>query len=108
MAEVIYLYADRTPVQGQKAQATGPLGARVYVRETGAGIWIVHDEDDSKGGCFRHHQTACRFAEAEFGADAEIVVSRCSPRKRGSATSSSQSLSLIRCWLVTEPRLSHG
>ena len=75
MAEIIYLYADRTsPVQSQKAQATGPAGARVYVRETGAGIWIVHDEDDSKGGCFRNHQTACRFAVDEFGADAEIVV----------------------------------
>ena len=75
MAEVIYLYADRTPqVQSQQARAPGPFGPRVYVRETNAGIWIVHDEHDSKGGCFRNHETACRFAVDEFGADAEIVV----------------------------------
>ena len=75
MAEIIYLYADRTPeVQSQPAQTTAPFRPRVYVRETNAGIWIVHDEDDSKGGCFRSHETACRFAEDEFGADAEMVV----------------------------------
>ena len=73
MAEIIYLYADRIPPQS-KAQAPGPFGPRVYVRETNAGIWIVHDEDDSKGGCFRSHETACRFAEDEFGVDAEIVI----------------------------------
>jgi hypothetical protein len=75
MAEIIYLYADRTsPVQSQKAPATGLGGTRVYVRETNAGIWIAHDEHDSKGGCFRNHETACRFAVDEFGANAEIVI----------------------------------
>ena len=75
MAEIIYLYADRiSPVQSQKAPAQDPFGPRVYIRETSAGIWIVHDENDSKGGCFRDHSTACRFAEDEFGVDAEIVV----------------------------------
>ena len=39
-----------------------------------AGIWIAHDEHDSKGGCFRNHETACRFAVDEFGANAEIVI----------------------------------
>jgi hypothetical protein len=48
MAEIIYLYADRTsPVQSQKAPATGLGGTRVYVRETNAGIWIAHDEHDT-------------------------------------------------------------
>jgi hypothetical protein len=75
MAEIIYLYADRTSqVQSQPTHAPGPFGMRVYVRETNAGIWIVHDEDDSKGGCFRNNETACRFAMDEFGANAEIVI----------------------------------
>ena len=75
MAEIIYLHANRTAqMQSQQAQAAGPFGPRVYVRETNAGIWIVHDEDDSKGGCFRSHETACRFATDEFGANAEIVI----------------------------------
>jgi hypothetical protein len=74
MAEIIYLYADRTSQQSQPTEAPHQSGPRVYVRETDAGIWIVHDEDDSKGGCFRSHETACRFATDEFGADAEIVI----------------------------------
>jgi hypothetical protein len=73
MAEIIYLRSDRTS-QTQTQQKTGPFGPRVYVRETSAGIWIVHDEHDSKGGCFRSHETACRFATDEFGASAEMVV----------------------------------
>ena len=74
MAEIIYLYADRTSQVQSQAPAPGPFGPRVYVRETNAGVWIVHDEDDSKGGCFRSHETACRFAEDEFGAGAELVI----------------------------------
>jgi hypothetical protein len=34
----------------------------------------VHDDDDTKGGCFRSRGAALRFVADEFGADAETVV----------------------------------
>jgi len=76
MSEVVYLHADRTSdaLQSRPAPAHGIFGPRVYVREAHAGLWIVHDDSDTKGGCFRSHETAFRFAEEEFGADAQIVV----------------------------------
>ena len=76
MSEVIHLNADRIShaFQSQPAQARGPFGPRVYVRQAHAGMWIVHDEGDSRGGCFRSHDAAIRFAEDEFGAKPQIVV----------------------------------
>ena len=67
-------------MQGQQAQAKAPW-PRVYLREADAGMWIVHDEGDSKGGCFRS-TNRCRFVEDEFGADAQIVVQPQFPRQK--------------------------
>lgn len=84
MSEIVYLHADRTSdaLQSRPAPAHGNFGRRVYVREAHAGMWIVHDESDAKGGCFRSHETAFRFAEEEFGKEAQIVVQ---PQFSGSA-----------------------
>jgi len=73
MSEVIYLDTRRfiDTVQSGKTLTAGP---RVYVREARDNIWIVHDEDDRKGGCFRSRQAAFQFVEDEFGVNAEIVV----------------------------------
>ena len=49
-------------------------GERVFVREAPSGIWIVHDEADRKGGCFRDRASAFKFVEDEFGERAEMVV----------------------------------
>ena len=76
MSEVIYLNADRTSraLQSQPTEAHRSFGPRAYIREAYAGMWIVHDDGDSKGGCFRDHDAALRFAEEEFGTNAQIVV----------------------------------
>ena len=76
MSEVIYLNPDgiSPTTRSQQALARGSFGPRVYVREAHAGAWIVHDENDTKGGCFRSHEAGFRFAEEEFGVDAQIVV----------------------------------
>jgi hypothetical protein len=46
----------------------------VHVREVGNGVWIVHDELDRKGGCFRDRAAALRFVNDEFGKDAAMVI----------------------------------
>jgi hypothetical protein len=73
MSEVIYLDTRRfiDTVQSEAPLTSGP---RVYVREARDGIWLVHDEDDRKGGCFRNRQAAFQFVEDEFGSEAEIIV----------------------------------
>jgi hypothetical protein len=73
MSEVIYLNTRRfiDTVQSRTPLTTGP---RVYIREARDGIWLVHDEDDRKGGCFRNRQAAFQFVEDEFGLQAEIVI----------------------------------
>lgn len=62
-----------SPIATSK-NAAKSLRRRVYVREANAGMWIVHDESDSKGGCFRSRYAALRFVEDTFGLDAEIEV----------------------------------
>jgi hypothetical protein len=73
MSEVIYLDTRRFTgsVQSDSTLSTGP---RVYVREAREGIWLVHDEDDFKGGCFRNRQSAFHFVAEEFDPQAIIVV----------------------------------
>jgi len=75
MSNVFFLATNKVPGKRVRApvQRT-PSGPRVYVRETGAGIWLVHDDHDSKGGCFMDRAVAFRYAANEFGADAEIVI----------------------------------
>jgi hypothetical protein len=46
----------------------------VFLREMRDGMWIVHDETDSKGGCFRDRASAFKFVADEFGADAVTVI----------------------------------
>jgi hypothetical protein len=74
MSEVIYLKAIETPAQSRTVKAHMAPGPQVYIREAYAGMWIVHDESDRKGGCFRTHEAALRFTEEEFGPSAQIVV----------------------------------
>ena len=73
MSEVIYLNTRRfiDTVQSEMSPTSGP---RIFVREARAGLWLVHDEDDQKGGCFRNRRAAFQFVEDEFGSQAEIVV----------------------------------
>jgi len=76
MSEVIFLEAG---VADQGVRTTGSArrnmpGERVFVREASSGIWIVHDETDRKGGCFRDRASAFKFVEDEFGERAEMVV----------------------------------
>lgn len=73
MSEVIYLDTRRF-TDSVQSDSTLTAGPRVYVREAHSGIWLVHDEDDRKGGCFRNRQAAFQFVEDEFGPQAEIVV----------------------------------
>jgi hypothetical protein len=75
MSEVIYLDASRFTGSLQSGSTeTAEAGPRVFVREIRSNIWLVHDEDDTKGGCFRNRQTAFRFVEEEFGPEAQVVV----------------------------------
>ncbi len=76
MSEVIYLNADRTSraLRTQPGETAPTFGPQVYIREAYAGMWIVHDESDTKGGCFRDHEAALRFAQEEFGTGVGIVV----------------------------------
>ncbi len=75
MSEVIYLdtsrFSARRTIEATPASQFGP---RIFVREVSSTLWLVHDEDDSKGGCFRSLQTAFRFVEEQFGSEAEVVV----------------------------------
>ena len=76
MSEVIFFEAG-VAHQGARIAATARRnapGERVVVREAPSGIWIVHDEADRKGGCFRDRASAFKFVEDEFGARAEMVV----------------------------------
>jgi hypothetical protein len=75
MSNVFFLDTKKAPgPRGETAAKRTTFGPRVYVRETDGGIWLVHDDHDSKGGCFMDHAVAYRFAMEEFGAEAEIVV----------------------------------
>jgi hypothetical protein len=76
MSEVIYLEASRFSRRrrAEPALKVETSGRRVYVREAHSGIWLVHDERDSKGGCFRGRQAAFDYVERQFGARAELVV----------------------------------
>jgi hypothetical protein len=51
-----------------------PPGARITLRETAAGAWIVRDEEDRHGGRFVTRKDAMRYIRTQFGPDAEIVV----------------------------------
>ena len=51
-----------------------PPAARVILRETAAGAWIVRDEEDRHGGCFVTRKAAMKYIRTQFGPDAEIVV----------------------------------
>ena len=76
MSEVI-LFETSAAHQGARIAATAArstAGERVYVREAPSGVWIVHDEADRKGGCFRDRASAFKFVEDEFGERAEMVV----------------------------------
>jgi hypothetical protein len=75
MSEVIYLDPKRFAGRPRSAPAlTTETGPRVIVREAHAGLWLVHDEDDRKGGCFNNRETAFRFVADEFGPRAEILI----------------------------------
>jgi hypothetical protein len=49
-------------------------GPSVFLREVRDGMWIVHDESDTMGGCFRDRASAFKFVADEFGADAVTVI----------------------------------
>ena len=51
-----------------------PPGARLTLRETAAGAWIVRDAEDRHGGRFVTRKAAMKYIRAQFGPDAEIVV----------------------------------
>ena len=76
MSEVVF-FDTSVAHHGPRIGASAPrsaAGERVFVREAASGIWIVHDEADRKGGCFRDRASAFKFVEDEFGARAEMVV----------------------------------
>ena len=76
MSEVIFFELGVAHQGARTAAAVrrNTPGERVFVREAASGIWIVHDEADRKGGCFRDRASAFKFVEDEFGARAEMVV----------------------------------
>jgi len=51
-----------------------PVGARLYLRETPLGRWVVRDEHDRCGGTFVTQVAALKFVRSEFGANARIIV----------------------------------
>lgn len=57
----------------------GTSGARL--RETRTGAWVVHDENNRRGGCFFTHEAALKYIRTEFGPDAQIITIRV-PRKK--------------------------
>ena len=65
----------------------------VFLHEVRDGVWIVHDESDSKGGCFRDRTSAFKFVADEFGADAVTVIRPrfSTPAERGARLSTAQS-----------------
>jgi hypothetical protein len=75
MSEVIFLDPKRFAGRPQsESTLTRQPRPRVIVREAHAGLWLVHDENDRKGGCFKNRETAFRFVEDEFGPRAEILI----------------------------------
>jgi hypothetical protein len=48
--------------------------ARLHMRQTRQGTWMVRDEDDRRGGSFVTREAALKFIRREFGAGAEITA----------------------------------
>ena len=51
----------------------GEAPARILLRRTPDGLWIVRDEMDRRGGRFHDRRAALRFASREFGPAARII-----------------------------------
>jgi len=51
-----------------------PIWARLYLRESPLGRWIVRDEHDRCGGIFSTQEAALKFVRSEFGANAQIIT----------------------------------
>lgn len=58
----------------QRHPRGSPRRARLYMRETRAGTWVVREDDDRRGGSFFTREAALRFIRSEFGADAQITA----------------------------------
>jgi hypothetical protein len=48
--------------------------ARLHLRETRSGAWIVRDEGNRRGGSFFTLAAALKFIRTEFGAGAQIIA----------------------------------
>lgn len=48
--------------------------ARLLLRETRDGTWVVQDEGGHRGGCFFTREAARKFIRDEFGADALVLL----------------------------------
>jgi len=61
--------------------ASGRSGARLHMRETRSGNWIVQDASGRRGGCFFTYEAALKFIRSEFGPNAQIVTTQLAQRK---------------------------
>ncbi len=48
--------------------------ARVFLRKTQLGAWVVGEGNGRRGGIFFTQEAALKFIRSEFGADAQIVA----------------------------------
>jgi hypothetical protein len=96
MSNVFFLRTNQVPGQ-RPALASRTPGTRVYVREADGNVWLVHDDHDSKGGCFMDRAAAFRFAADEFGASAEMIIQpRFAPKSRRAVSHFKQSRSVAQ------------
>ena len=62
-------------LQSTRRNRQGPLArARLYLRETRLGTWVVREESDRRGGSFFTLGAALKFIRREFGADAHVIT----------------------------------
>ncbi len=48
--------------------------ARLHLRQTRSGAWVVRDDADCRGGCFLTLAAALKFISTEFGAGALVIT----------------------------------
>ncbi len=58
----------------ESGQQRKQVRARLLLRETRYGTWLVQDDGEHRGGCFFTQEAARKFIRHEFGADALVLI----------------------------------
>jgi hypothetical protein len=58
----------------ESGQQRKQVRARLLLRETRYGTWVVQDDGGHRGGCFFTQEAARKFISHEFGAEALVLI----------------------------------